>query len=453
MADRDHSPAPAPQNSPAVPHASSHPAVPPENFGKSFVARLGRRRWTICGFLFFATTLNYMDRQVLGILAPDLQRIIGWNDIQYGYIIAAFQLAYAIGLLLAGGIIDRIGTRLGYALAISIWSIAALCHALVSTVLGFGIVRFFLGLGESGNFPAALKVVAEWFPKKERALATGIFNSGSNIGSIVAPLTIPWIALHMGWRWAFVFTGFFSISWLIAWLAMYRLPQRHPRVSAAELAHIESDPAEPAGGVPWSKIIPYRQTWAYTLAKFLTDPVWWFLLFWLPKFLNTSHGLSLGKLGPPLVAIYVMADAGSIAGGWFSSALIHRGWPVYRARKTAMLVCALAVVPIVFAATVSSLWLAVGLIGLAAAAHQGWSANLMTFPSDMFPRRTVASVAGIGGFGGAVGGMGIATFTGFLLQWTGSYVPVFALAGSAYLIALLVVQILVPRMDRVEVDA
>ncbi len=407
----------------------------------------------ICGFLFFATTLNYMDRQVLGILAPDLQRIIGWNELQYGYIIAAFQFAYAIGLLLAGGIIDRIGTRLGYALAISIWSLAALCHALVSTVLGFGIVRFFLGLGESGNFPAALKVVAEWFPKKERALATGIFNSGSNIGSIVAPLTIPWIAIHWGWRWAFVFTGVFSISWLIAWLVFYRLPQQHPRVSAAELAHIESDAIEPMGRVPWSKIIPFRQTWAYTIAKFLTDPIWWFLLFWLPKFLNTSHGLSLGKLGPPLVAIYVMADAGSIAGGWLSSVLIHRGWPVYRSRKTAMLVCALAVVPIVCAASVSSLWLAVALIGLAAAAHQGWSANLMTFPSDMFPRRTVASVAGIGGFGGAVGGMGIAAFTGLLLEWTHSYVPVFVIAGSAYLVALLMIQLLVPRLERVEVDA
>jgi ACS family hexuronate transporter-like MFS transporter len=423
----------------------------PESFRAA--GSIGRRRWTICAFLFFATTLNYMDRQVLGILAPDLQRMIGWNELQYGYIIAAFQFAYAIGLLLAGGIIDRMGTRLGYALAIAVWSAAALCHALVSTVLGFGVVRFFLGLGESGNFPAALKVVAEWFPRKERALATGIFNSGSNIGSIVAPLTIPWIALHWGWRWAFVFTGIFSVSWLIAWLVFYRLPQKHARVSAAELAHIESDPVERTGRVPWSKIIPFRQTWAYALAKFLTDPIWWFLLFWLPKFLNTSHGLSLGKLGPPLVAIYVMADAGSIVGGWFSSALIHRGWPVYRARKTAMLVCAIAVVPIVFAATVSSLWLAVTLIGLAAAAHQGWSANLMTFPSDMFPRRTVASVAGIGGFGGAVGGMGIATFTGLLLQWTDSYVPVFAIAGSAYLIALLTIQLLVPRLERVEVDA
>jgi MFS transporter, ACS family, hexuronate transporter len=414
---------------------------------------IGNRRWTVCAFLFFATTINYMDRQVIGILAPDLQHIIGWSEVQYGYIITAFQCAYAIGLLLAGGIIDRIGTRLGYALAIGIWSLAALSHALVSTVLGFGVVRFFLGLGESGNFPAALKAVAEWFPKKERSLATGIFNSGSNIGSIVAPLTIPWIALHLGWRWAFVFTGFFSITWLIAWLAFYRTPRSHSDVSAAELAHIESDPVEPTGKVPWSSLLPYRQTWIYTLCKFITDPIWWFLLFWLPKFLNSAHGLTLGKLGPPLVVIYVMADLGSIAGGWFSSALIRRGWPVYRARKTAMLACALAVVPIVFAATVASLWVAVALIGLAAAAHQGWSANLMTFPSDMFPRRTVASVAGIGGFGGAVGGMCIATFTGYLLQLTHSYVPVFVMAGTAYFFALLLIQVMLPRLDRVPMDA
>jgi MFS transporter, ACS family, hexuronate transporter len=417
------------------------------------VAAIGRHRWTVCALLFFATTINYMDRQVIGILAPELQRIIGWNEIQYGHIIATFQFAYAIGLLVSGGIIDRVGTRIGYALAIGVWSVSALCHALVNSVAGFEIVRFFLGLGESGNFPAALKAVAEWFPKKERSLAAGIFNSGSNIGAILAPLTVPWIALHLGWRWAFVFTAFFSATWLVAWLAFYKTPREHSGVTPSELAYIESDAAEPAGKVAWSQLLPYRQTWVFTLSKFITDPVWWFLLFWLPKFLNQTHGLTLGRLGPPLVAIYVMADLGSIAGGWFSSALIRRGWPVYRARKTAMLTCALLVVPIVFAATARSLWLAVGLIGLAAAAHQGFSANLLTFPSDMFPRRTVASVAGIGGFGGAVGGMGIATLTGYLLEWTHSYVPVFMLAGTAYLVALVVIQILLPRLDPLTLDA
>jgi MFS transporter, ACS family, aldohexuronate transporter len=419
---------------------------------QSAIGAIGRR-WTVCAFLFFATTINYMDRQVIGILAPELQRIIGWNEIQYGHIITTFQFAYAIGLLVAGGIIDRVGTRIGYALAIGVWSISALCHALVSSVAGFEIVRFCLGLGESGNFPAALKAVAEWFPKKERSLAAGIFNSGSNIGAILAPLTVPWIALHLGWRWAFVFTAFFSATWLVAWLLFYKTPRQHSGVAPAELAYIESDPAEPAAKVAWSQLLPYRQTWVFTLCKFITDPVWWFLLFWLPKFLNQTHGLTLGKLGPPLVAIYVMADVGSIAGGWFSSALIRRGWPVYRARKTAMLTCALLVVPIVFAATASSLWVAVGLIGLAAASHQGFSANLLTFPSDMFPRRTVASVAGIGGFGGAVGGMGIATFTGYLLEWTHSYMPVFMLAATAYLVALFVIQILLPRLEPLTLDA
>ena len=393
-----------------------------------------------------------MDRQVIGILAPELQRIIGWNEIQYGHIITTFQFAYALGLLVAGGIIDRVGTRIGYALAIGVWSLSALCHALVSSVAGFEVVRFFLGLGESGNFPAALKAVAEWFPKKERSLAAGIFNSGSNIGAILAPLTVPWIALHLGWRWSFVFTAFFSATWLVAWLGFYRTPRQHSAVTPGELAHIESDPAEPTAKVRWSRLLPYRQTWVFTLCKFITDPVWWFLLFWLPKFLNTTHGLTLGKLGPPLVAIYVMADLGSIAGGWLSSALIRNGCPVYRARKTAMLVCALLVVPIVFAATATSLWLAVGLIGLAAAAHQGFSANLLTFPSDMFPRRAVGSITGFIGMAGSVGGMLIAKLTGFLLQKTGSYSLIFVIAGCAYLTSLLIIHLIVPRLEPAKID-
>ena len=415
-------------------------------------AGVGRYRWRICALLFFATTINYMDRQVLGVLAPDLQRIIGWNELQYSYIVDAFQAAYALGLLLVGGFIDRVGTRIGYAAAITLWSISAMCHALVQSVFGFGLVRFLLGLGESGNFPAAIKTVAEWFPRRERSFATGIFNSGSNIGAIVAPLVVPWIAVRLGWRWAFLFTGTFSALWLIAWLATYRRPQNHTRLSAAELRYIESDAPEPPVKIPWSHLLPHRQTWAFLIGKFLTDPVWWFFLYWLPKFLNTRHGLSLTNLGPPLVAIYIMADLGSIAGGWLASALLKKGWTTNRARKTAMLVCAVCVVPIVFAASVSNLWVAVGLIGLAAASHQGWSANIFTLASDMFPRRAVASVVGIGGFGGAIGGMCISTFTGFLLQFTGSYVPVFIMAGSAYLIALLVIQMLAPQLRPAEID-
>jgi ACS family hexuronate transporter-like MFS transporter len=422
-------------------------ATPQQFTIPSSSAPVGKYRWRICALLFFATTINYMDRQVLGVLAPYLQNVIGWNELQYGYIVTSFQAAYAVGLLIAGGIIDRVGTRLGYALAIGLWSLAAMSHSLVHTVLGFGAVRFLLGLGESGNFPAAIKTVAEWFPRKERSFATGIFNSGSNVGAIVAPLLVPWIALNLGWRWAFVFTGIFSAAWLVAWTRSYRHPEQHPKLGVGELAYIRSDPPASTVKVPWLQLMPHRQTWAFIIGKFLTDPIWWFFLFWLPKFLNSKHGLTLDKLGPPLVVIYIMADAGSIGGGYLAGFFMKRGWTLNRARKTAMLCCACCIVPVVAAANVESLWAAVALISLAAAAHQGWSANLFTLASDMFPRHAVASVVGIGGFGGAVGGMLIATFTGFLLQFTGSYVPVFIMAGSAYLIALAIIHWLVPGLD------
>jgi ACS family hexuronate transporter-like MFS transporter len=429
---------------------SNATTVPLTSSGSLAGVRIGRYRWFICALLFFATTINYVDRQVIGVLAPELQKIIGWNEIEYGWIVTAFQMAYAIGFLVAGRLIDRVGTRIGYALMFSIWSLAAIGHALAASVLGFAFARFMLGLGESGNFPAALKTVAEWFPRKERALATGIFNAGTNMGAIIAPIVVPVIAIQFGWRAAFIATGLLGIPWLIAWLAFYRRPDETKRLSASEFAYIRSDAEEPTVKIPWLRLLPHRQTWAYVLGKFLTDPIWWFFLFWLPKFLNTRYGLSLGELGPPLVVIYILSDVGSICGGWLSSGLLKRGWTVNNARKTAMLVCALSVVPIVVAASVSSLWVAVGLIGLATAAHQGWSANLFTLPSDMFPRRAVASVVGIGGFGGAVGGMLIATFTGFLLEWTGSYVPVFMLAGSAYIVALAVIHLLVPKMETAE---
>ncbi|HBK47109.1 MAG TPA: MFS transporter [Xanthomonadaceae bacterium] len=396
--------------------------------------------------LLAATTINYVDRQVLGVLAPFLQQQIGWNEIQYGYIVTAFQGAYAIGLLCAGAVIDRFGTRIGYAIAIAIWSLAAMGHALAAGVVGFAVARFALGLGEAGNFPAAIKTVAEWFPRRERALAVGIFNSGSNIGAIVAPLLVPVVAAAWGWQAAFLFTGALSSLWLAVWLLWYRTPERQPALSAAELALIRSDPVEPAARIAWSQLLRHRQAWAFVAAKFMTDPIWWFFLFWLPKFLHAEYGLSLLQLGLPLIAIFVLADIGSIAGGWLAGRLLRAGWSVNRARKGAMLVCALAVVPIVFAARADNLWLAVALIGLATAGHQGWSANVFTLPSDMFPRRAVASVVGIGGFAGAFSGMLISTFTGFLLQTTGSYVPVFLMAGSAYLLALLVVHLLVPAL-------
>lgn len=415
-------------------------------------ARVGYFRWTICALLFFATTINYIDRQVLSILAPDLRHTIGWSEVEYGRIVASFQVAYGIGLLLTGRLLDRVGTRLGYALAIAVWSLAAMAHALARSALGFGIARFSLGLGEAANFPAAIKTVAEWFPKKERAFATGIFNAGTNVGAVVAPAVVPFIALSYGWPWAFILTGAIGFLWLAVWWWIYRPPESHPRLSREEFAYIRSDPEEPATPVPWLKLMGYRQTWAFALGKFMTDPIWWFYLFWLPPFLNARHGITLSGMGPPLIAVYLIADVGSVGGGWLSSFLIKRGWSINAGRKTAMLVCALCVVPIVFASEVSSLWGAVGLVGLAAAAHQGWSANIFTLASDMFPRRAVGSVVGFGGMAGAVGGALIAETVGQLLQWTGSYLPAFLLAGSAYLLALLVIQVLVPHLAPAPLD-
>lgn len=408
---------------------------------------VGRYRWRVCAMLLAATTINYIDRQVLGVLAPFLQDEIGWSEIQYGYIVMAFQGAYAIGLLCAGALIDRFGTRIGYALAISVWSLAAMGHALAASVAGFVVARFLLGLGEAGNFPAAIKTVAEWFPRRERAFAVGIFNAGSNIGAIVAPLMVPVVAAAWGWQAAFLCTGVLSAAWLVTWLVFYRTPEQHPKLSAAELAHIRSDPPEPAVKVPWLQLLRHRQAWAFVAAKFITDPVWWLFLFWLGKFLASEYELSLAKIGLPMIVVYLMADVGSIAGGWLAGRFMRLGWSANRARKGAMLVCALCVAPVTLVTQVDNLWLAVGLIGLAMAGHQGWSANVLTLPSDMFPRQTVASVVGIGGFAGAFGGMGMSYFTGSQLQSTGSYGTVFLIAGSAYLVALLCVHLLAPRLE------
>jgi ACS family hexuronate transporter-like MFS transporter len=414
--------------------------------------RVGRFRWVICALLFFATTINYIDRQVLGILAPDLQKSIGWTEIEYGYIVTAFQAAYAIGLVLTGRLLDRMGTRLGFALAITLWSVAAMFHAAARSALGFGIARFFLGLGEAANFPASIKTVAEWFPKRERALATGIFNSGTNVGALMTPLIVPWITYTYGWYWAFIATGLVGFGWLVLWQLFYQPPQQHPRVTPAELAIIQSDPMDPPVRVPWLRLVQYRQAWAFALGKFLTDPVWWLYLFWIPDFLSRNYGLDLKNIGLPLVVIYLIADVGSIGGGWLSSWLIARGWSPNAGRKTAMLVCAVAVTPIVFASQAQNLWVAVTLVGIAAAAHQGWSANLFTLTSDMFPRPAVGSVVGLGGMAGAIGGMLIAKVTGYILQATGSYVSVFLVAGGAYLVALLVIHLLVPRLTPARLD-
>ena len=407
---------------------------------------IGRVRWTMCALLFAASTINYIDRQVLGILAPDLQRLIGWNELQYGYIVTAFQAAYAIGFLFAGRLIDRLGSRRGYAIAVGFWSVAAMAHGFATSALTFGAARFGLGLGESGNFPAAVKTTAEWFPKRERAFATGLFNSGTNIGAIIAPLTVPWIALTLGWRWAFILTGAIGFLWVVCWMRMYAPPDRHPALTERERQHIFSDREPPEAPVAWRPLFRHRQTWAFMVGKFMTDPIWWLYLFWIPDFLNRNYGLNLGSIGLPIVVIYLIADIGSVGGGWLSSALIKRGWSLNAARKTAMLTCAVAVVPIIFASRASHLWAAVLLVALAASAHQGWSANLYTLVSDTFPRTAVGSVIGFGGMAGAIGGMFISILVGEILNRTGSYVPIFFMAGFAYLAAFVVIHLLVPRL-------
>jgi ACS family hexuronate transporter-like MFS transporter len=431
-------------------------------------------RWLICALLFFAAAINYIDRQVIGILKPTLQEQFHFDEQDYAAIVFTFQAAYAIGLLLSGRIMDRIGVRRGFALAVVVWSIGAVMHGaadwlpwlriptlsidppavvfLGGATAGLALSRLVLGLGEAGNFPASIKAVAEWFPKKERALATGIFNSGTNIGALVTPLVVPWITLAYGWQWAFVITGVLGFGWVIWWFVSYRDPDTHPGVNAAELAIIQSDPVEKTAAIPWSRLLPHRQTWAFAAGKFLTDPIWWLYLFWVPDFLKRNHDLDLKTMGLPLVVIYLVADVGSIGGGWLSSHLIKRGWSTNAARKTAMLVCALAVVPMLAAAQVKSLWMAVALVSIAAAAHQGWSANLFTLVSDMFPKRAVGSVVGIGGMAGSVGGMLIALVVGAILQKTGSYVPIFVMAASAYLVALVIIQLLVPQLAPADLD-
>lgn len=547
----------------ATPSASPEPGTP---------SLVGRYRWVICALLFFATTINYVDRQVLGIIAPtlqngpalftpamiedapslvrelqtpttpaarllasrlspstvaalgssqgdalktaltdDLNRIaqgaplydaavfdraqfsaylqqqiekyqkappkgeeatrlnhwiieesfpkvittsMRWSDVQYGYINAAFSAAYAIGMLLVGGLLDRFGVRWGYALALVVWSLAAMGHAFAGSAFSFGVARFALGLGESANFPAAIKTVAEWFPKKERALCTGIFNSGSNVGAILAPITVPVIALAYGWQEAFVITGFLGLLWLFFWLPIYRNPEEHPKVSPQELEYIRSDPADPQQKISWAQLLGYRQTWAILLGRMMTEIPWWFYLFWGAKFLDTQFGVSLKQVGPPLIVIYLMADIGSIGGGWLSSSLLKRGWSVNAARKVALLVCALCVIPVTFAPKTGSLWGAVALIALAAAAHQGWSANYFTLASDMFPRRAVASIVGISGFVGAMSNVvGQAAIGNVLEKNGGNYTPIFALCGVAYLAALGVVQLMAPKLEPAKVRA
>jgi ACS family hexuronate transporter-like MFS transporter len=442
-----------PVNSPSGVSGSPPDAEATGDAPSQLSSRIGYYRWIICALLHFGTTKNYMDRQVLGILKDTLQHDFHWNEIDYGNLVSAFQIAYAVGMLLVGRLIDKLGTRLGYALAMIFWSLASMGTALANSLSGFMLSRYALGFGESAVFPASIKAVAEWFPKKERALATGIFNAGTNVGAIITPLIVPWMVIHWGWRSAFIAIGALGFVWLVFWLLIYRKPGEHPRVSRSELDYISSRLTEPTGKIGWATLIPMRQTWAFVLGKFLTDPVWWFYLFWVPGFLQSKHGLALTGLGVPVMVIYVISDVGSVAGGWLSSSLIKRGRSVNAARKIAMLICAIGVIPVVFAYRVESTWSAVFLIGLAAACHQGFSANLFTLTSDMFPARAVGSVVGIGGMAGAIGGFFIATVVGHVLQWTGSYMIPFVIAGAAYLLALAAIHALAPRLDPARIDA
>lgn len=427
---------------------------------------IGRYRWVICGLVFFATTINYLDRAVISLLKSDLSREFNWTDADYANIEIAFKVMYAIGMLGAGKLIDSLGTKLGYLLSTFLWSVAAVGHALVTNTLGFIVARAGLGLTESGNFPAAIKATAEWFPKRERALATGIFNSGANIGAIVAPLTVPFIAVAWGWKWAFVITGSLGFIWMIFWWLVYDAPSKHKRLSREEYNHIHSDVEEQstttaqAQKVSWFTLLKFRQTWAFVIGKFLTDPIWWFYLFWLPDFLQSEYGLQGTEIAFPVALVYLLSTVGSIGGGWLPLRLIRHQWPVFKARKTSMLLYGLLVLPIVFSQVLGeiNMWLAVLVIGLAAAAHQAWSANIFTTVSDMFPKHTVASVTGIGGMFGGLGGILLSLlvqknmFVHFreIGQIETAYYIMFVICGSAYLVSWLIMHVLVPKMERIK---
>jgi ACS family hexuronate transporter-like MFS transporter len=420
--------------------------------------RVGSYRWVICGLLFFATTVCYVDRLVFGFLGPELRKPehFGWTPKQLTDILFWFEVAYAIGQLGAGRVLDWVGTRVGYALSLTFWSFASILHAFMGSVMGFSVARFMLGIGESGNFPAAIKTVAEWFPKKERALATGIFNAGSNVGAIIAPIAVPWLYLHWGWQWAFIMTGALGLIWLLFWFLMYHRPEEHPKISREELDYIQSDPAEPSVQIPWLRLLPHRQTWAFIIAKFSTDSIWRWYLYLLPLFFAQVFGLDIAHFGPPFVVIYVLADVGSIAGGWLSSNLIKRGHSVNFGRKMALLACALCVVPVASVTHIGNMWVAVLLVGLAAAAHQGWSANLFTTASDMFPKQAVGTVVGMGGTAGALGAMAILKLTGAILgdnPNAASFAPLFIIAASAYVASLLIIHLFVPRLEPARVES
>jgi ACS family hexuronate transporter-like MFS transporter len=411
---------------------------------------IGRYRWTICALLFFATTINYMDRQILGLLKPNLAQIFNWNEQDYGNIVVAFQAAYATGQVLFGPFIEWIGMKSAYAVAIVFWSIAAMAHPLAKSAFSFGAARFALGLGESGNFPAAIRTVAEWFPQRERSVATGLFNSGTNIGAIFAPVLVPWLTVQFGWKMAFVVLGVSGFAWLAFWLIFYDSPEKSRRLKADELAYIQSGRAESAEKVPWRKILVFKEAWAYIATGILVGPVWWFYLFWLPDFFSKQFHLDIKSFGLPLVVVYSVACLGSIGGGGLSAWFLRRGWSLNAARKTAALICACCTVPVIFATRTPYVWLAVSFFALATAAHQGWSATMYTVVSDIFPKKAVASVVGLAGMFASVAAMGFSWLVGHILQGTGVYDKILLICGLAYLAAIGIFHTIVPRIKPVE---
>ena len=424
-------------------------------------ASAGNYRWTICALLFFATTINYIDRQVIGLLKPTLEQDFHWSESDYAKIVMAFSAAYALGLLVFGRIVDRIGTKVGYIISVSLWSVAAVLHSVVSSTMGFMGVRAFLGLSEGGNFPVAIKTTAEWFPKKERAFATGIFNSGANIGAMAAPVLVPWILGAYGWRQAFVWTGALGFIWLVFWIIYYEIPSRQKRLSNTEYAFIHSDEEGPdqnsTGSVSIMTLLKIRQTWAFIFGKFLTDPIWWFFLFWLPSYFSEAYAIDLKKPNLQLFVVYMATTVGSVGGGYLSSYLIQKGWQVFHARKVSLLIFALCVIPVMTAQFANNVWIAVGLISLAAAAHQAWSATIFTTASDMFPKNVLSSVVGIGGMAGSIGGILFPFLVGSLLDYykaagaiTTGYNILFVISGSSYFVAWLVMHYFAPRMERIK---
>ncbi|WP_308991294.1 MFS transporter [Mariniflexile litorale] len=418
-------------------------------------AKDSKIRWTIVALLFFATTINYIDRQVIGLLKPFIEKDLHWTEADYGYIVTAFQIAYAIGLLISGRMLDKLGSRLGYTVAIIIWSIGAVLHAFVHSVMGFGIVRSILGIGEAANFPAAVKTVAEWFPKKDRALATGIFNSGATVGAILAPIIVGGITLVLNWKWAFIITGLLGFIWIVFWVLIYRVPEKHKRVSAKELEYILSDndtvvETTDSKGITWGALFKYRQTYAICFSRFFTDWVWWFFLFWAPDFLNKTQNIDLKHSIVPLIIIYSMASIGGVFGGALSSRLIKIGKTIDFARKTAILVCAMLVLPLTFATQFDNLWIVVIIIGFATAAHQGWASNIFTIVSDIYPKKAVATMVGLSGFAGAIGGALAASFVGLVLDISGSYTLIFIIASTMYLLAWLILKIMIPQIKPID---